>query len=178
VLSFEPSPNSLPYLQRTRAEADVADRWDVLGKAAGSESGLVRFSVASPRYSVLDGLQDTQRAAGLSHAIEVPMTTVDVEWRRLGSPAVSCIKVDVEGAETQVLAGSEALIAQERPRIVLEWNRENLAAHRVSTDELLKYANERDYDVLAFPGLSPVTGPSLLEIHMLRTEMFLLAPKS
>lgn len=177
VLSFEPSPNSLPYLERTRAESDVAARWEVLGKAAGSDLGVVRFCVASPRHGVFDGLLDTQRAAGLSHAIDVPMTTVDAEWRRLGSPAVACMKIDVEGAETLVLAGSKALIAQERPRIVLEWKRENLAAYSVPTEELLTYANARDYEVLAFPGLSPVTGPRLLEIHMLRTEMFLLAPK-
>src|SRR6185503_3121376 len=120
VLSFEPSPNSLPYLQRTHSESVFRDRWEVLGKAAGDGARAAQFCVAAPRYAGLDGLRDTQRAEQLQ-SVEVPVTTVDAEWQRLGSPRVSCIKIDVEGAESLVLAGSEEIVRRERPRILLEW---------------------------------------------------------
>ena len=176
VLSFEPSPNSLPYLQRTRRECAFQDRWDVLGKAAGDSEGTVQFCIADPRYGALDGLKDTRRGGEL-HAVHVPVTTLDTEWRRLGSPRVSCLKIDVEGAEALVLAGAEGIVSHERPYVLLEWHRVNLAAHGIDVGALLSYANSHDYDVVAFPSLVRVAAVHLLEIHMLQTEMFLLVPR-
>lgn len=174
VLSFEPSPNSLQYLNRTRRESPFDGRWEIVGKAAADRAGVAQFSVVVPRYSAMDGLRDTGRA-GKSSTVQVPVTTVDAEWQRLGSPSVSCIKIDVEGAEAQVLAGSEALITRERPSIVLEWNRTNLNAHRVDVGSLLQYAESHDYHVIALPDLVEVSELSSLEHHMISTEMFLLA---
>jgi|HubBroStandDraft_1064217.scaffolds.fasta_scaffold00328_16 FkbM family methyltransferase len=41
---------------------------------------------------------------------EVPLTTVDLEVARLGSPADIWVKIDVQGAELKVLAGAEATL--------------------------------------------------------------------
>ena len=49
VLSFEPSPNSLPYLERTWSESDFKNRWEIVPKAAGESAGTVQFCVGAAR---------------------------------------------------------------------------------------------------------------------------------
>jgi len=176
VLSFEPSPNSLPYLQRTCRESDFESRWSIVPSAAGESEGIARFCVAAPEYGAWDGFQDT-RQAGRLNAVDVSQTTLDAQWRRVGCPAVSCIKIDVEGAETRVLRGADEVVTRERPYVLLEWSQVNLAPHGTEVSVLLEYARSHNYDVVAFPSLNPVTGVALLELHMLQTEMFLLVPR-
>ena len=176
LLSFEPSPNSLPYLQRTWKESEFQSRWAIVGKAAGESIGVGRFFVATPEYSMWDGLQDT-KLAGERRSVEISQTTVDAEWQRLGCPSVSCIKIDVEGAEAQVLKGAEEVVRRDKPHLLLEWSQVNLAAHGGDVSFLLHYADSHNYDVLALPNLSPVSGIHSLELHMLYTQMFLLVPR-
>jgi FkbM family methyltransferase len=176
VLSFEPSPNSLPYLQRTWRTSKFHDRWEIVPKAASNTIGSIQFHVGDPRNAAWDGLRDTMLDGG-RHAIEIPQTTVDLEWERLGRPAVSCIKIDVEGAETKVLIGAEQLVRQERPYIILEWARVNLAPYGTDPGFLLQYARTHAYDVQSFPCMAPVSELQELEREMHQAEMFLLAPK-
>jgi len=176
VLSFEPSPNSLPYLERTKRESAFRSRWEIVPKAAGESPGRAQFWVAEPEAGGWDGLQDTKRV-GERYPVEVPQTTLDEEWRRLNRPAVSCIKIDVEGAETKVLKGAEEVVRAERPHILLEWNRENLAAHGIDVNVLLDYASSHSYALVALSNSSPIDDVHILKMHMQQSEMFLLVPK-
>jgi FkbM family methyltransferase len=176
VISFEPSPNSASYLKRTWRDSGMHDRWEIITKAAGDSVGTVRFYIASPRSGAWDGLRDTG-LAGERRFVEVSQTTIDAEWLRLGCPSVSCIKIDVEGAESKVLKGAEQLIRRERPQILLEWSKVNLVVHEIQPSFLLDYANSEGYQVSTFPNLQPVTGTHDLEFEMLHTEAFLLIPR-
>jgi FkbM family methyltransferase len=177
VLSFEPSPNSLPYLQRTLRESRMEDRWELVPKAAGDCTSMAQFFMADPIYAMWDSMRDTGQV-GERRLVTVPMTTVDEEWCRLGYPAVSVMKIDVEGAEWKVLQGARALVTRERPYIVLEWSRINLAAYETDFDFVLRYADSNQYDVFVLQNLSPVSSLHVLQLHMLYTEMFLLIPRS
>jgi FkbM family methyltransferase len=177
VLSFEPSPNSVPYLQRTWRESHFMERWEIVPKAAGESAGTVRFYVAAPRYGGWDGLEDTKQAGDM-HTVEIPQTTVDAEWKRVGSPKVSCVKIDVEGAESKVLSGALELIQREKPYVLLEWSRINFAAHGTDSGYLVGFAESNGYDLLTFPALHSISGAHSLEMQMRDTEMFLLAPRT
>jgi len=153
----------------------MRDRWEITTKAASDSPGEARFYVAQPRYGGWEGLRSTG-LAGCRRCVEVIQTTVDDEWRRIGCPRVSCMKVDVEGAESQVLKGAEDMICRERPRILLEWARVNLAPYEVHPSFLIEYAESHAYSVLTFPSLKRISTGSDLELRMLDVEMFLLTP--
>ncbi len=52
----------------------------------------------------------------------VPCRRLDTVKTELALPEIALMKIDVEGHELQVLQGAKALIAQDKPDILLEWN--------------------------------------------------------
>ena len=52
--------------------------------------------------------------------VNVPTERLDDVWERAGSPAVSFLKIDTEGAELGVLQGAERLLDAERPALLIE----------------------------------------------------------
>ena len=104
----------------------------------------MRFYVASPSYGAWDGLGNTGLAGG-RQSVEVFQTTVDSEWRRLGCPPVSCMKIDVEGAESKVLKGAEEIVRREKPHILLEWAHVNLAPYGTEPGFVIHYASSHGY---------------------------------
>ena len=175
VVSFEPSPNSLPYLQRTRNGASFASRWEIVATACGAERGTRDFHASGPGHELLDGFVDTGRGR-TGRITSVTVTTLDEEWRRLGKPRVSVIKIDVEGAEISVLNGALECLAACRPSVLLEWSARNLSAYGCSRDEILGFARLHGFSLLAAPSLAPVLSSAGLLAHMAVTESFLLSP--
>ena len=176
VVSFEPSPNALPYLSKTHAGSPYRDRWQIIGKAVGREMGTVNFYTYSAEGSPCDGLQDTGRK-NLQQVIPVPMTTLDHEWKSIGSSPVSFIKMDVEGAELNVLRGGQECVQNQRPVILTEWNAVNLKAHSCPPESLLAWAKGSSYSVRNAENGVHVNEANSLKLQMLLTENFLLVPK-
>lgn len=176
VVSFEPSPNALPYLLRTAKKSKYTDRWTIVGKATGNKTGETRFHIASLEKGAFDGIKDTKRV-DCDREIAVPITTIDHEWEILGKPAVSVIKIDVEGAELLTLQGGVKCITQERPFILTEWTAANLEAYNFAPEALLEFANHIRYRVFSIPYLIPLTDKLHLQMQMLKTENFLLVPE-
>lgn len=174
VASFEPSPNTLPFLLRTLEQSGFGDRWRVIGKAVGSKAGSLEMFTHAPAMGAFDSLRDTRRT-GASARRTVAVTTIDSEWETLGKPVVSMIKIDVEGAELDALKGAAACLAAHRPNILLEWNSENLAAFDCEPESLLRFAREAGYDIFSLPELTIVERATTLRLKMLATENFLLA---
>ncbi len=176
VCSFEPSPNTIPFLQKTHAASPWMDRWEIIPKAAGAIAGEAVFHIASADVGALNGFRNTFRAGSMTE-VKVPVTTLDEEWLRLGKPKVSVIKIDIEGAETLALAGAAEILRSERPVVFLEWNASNLTAYDVSPVRLLQIASDFQCDILAVPGLVKVVTPAELRLHMAETETFALIPR-
>jgi FkbM family methyltransferase len=175
VVSFEPSPNVLPFLQRTIAESAHRDRWILVPKAVGAQPGRLAFHLSDAANSVYDGIRATNRAASVRQ-VEVEITTLDETWRELGRPKVSLIKCDVEGAEWDVLQGARECLTAERPPVLLEWNRDNLAAYQRPPESLVHFAAEADFALYAMPNLVEIHTAQQLAVQMCLTESFLLYP--
>ena len=127
VVSFEPSPNTVPFLRRTIAHSGLDDRWQLVEKAVAGAPGTAGFSLSTQTEGLYDGLRHTRRAPQ-SRQVQVDVTSLDEAWISLGRPRVSMIKIDVEGGELDVLRGARECLGRERPHVLLEWCDLNLPA--------------------------------------------------
>ncbi len=114
VFAFEPSPGNVPRL-RKHLEINHCTNVQVLECALSDHEGTARF--------------DNQTGSGTGHLaqegrIQVQITTLDAVSARLGVPNV--VKIDCEGAEVEVLKGSETTIRASRPAIFLSTHGEAL----------------------------------------------------
>lgn len=175
VVSFEPSPNALPWLQRTVAGSPFRDRWSIVPRAAADFTGSALFSVGKPRLGLFDGLKPTGRVAEAGQ-VEVELTTIDREWDLLGQPPVSVIKIDVEGAELSVLRGATRCLAATRPHVLVEWNTGNLEAYECAPAELLSFAADNECRLYGLPNGVAIATPLELAMQMVKAESFLLTP--
>jgi FkbM family methyltransferase len=98
VLALEPAAETLPHLHAMLALNGIEDRVTIRALAAGAAPGVLRFTA---------GRGTTNRAAA-DGATQVPVATLDT---LCGEAPPLLLKVDVEGAEPDVLAGAAALLA-------------------------------------------------------------------
>lgn len=96
----------------------------VLAVAAGRCCGVSRFAVAARARAsnALEGYGSTQMG-GVSEMRLV--ATLSLDQIRASLPAPAVLKIDVEGAEVEVLEGAMQVIAQDRPVLICEvspWN--------------------------------------------------------
>lgn len=173
VVSFEPSPNSVPYLRATSRESDFGDRWMVVEKALAGATGELPFCVGRPNDALFEGLRSGDRVAD-ARMLTVPVSTIDTEWRALGSPPVSVIKIDVEGAEGQVLDGAGELLRAQRPALLIEWHEPYLRRFGTAPDQLLTIARANGYRVFTVPAGVSVDDASALQVQMMACQNFLL----
>lgn len=178
VVSFEPSPQTVACLRRTAARSSFAPRWSVVDKAVGARPGYADFHVARHGMGAFDALHPTNRGGVPFDLVKIPVTTLDLEWERLGRPRVSAIKIDVEGNELDVIAGAANCIRAQRPCLLTEWNTANATAAGRRTSELIAAAADIDYGVYCLPHMVPVPTPTVLGAQMLVSENFLLVPNA
>lgn len=176
VVSFEPSPTSLPWLERTARESEFRDRWAIAAKALSDEAGEADFAVGGARDAFYEGFKSHERIAG-GRSVRVQVSTLDAEWAALGRPEVSVIKIDVEGAEGLVLRGASEVLRSQRPSIVLEWNAAYLRRFDTAAGDLLTLAREFDYRIFTIPGGVPVDDDCALRVQLIGCDNFLLVAR-
>ncbi len=177
VVSFDPSPGTAHLLMHTARDSKFNNRWAIISKAVGNRIGTSDFFSASADMGAFDGLVNTSRAGEMKH-INVELTTLDTEWERLGTPIVSLIKIDVEGAELQVLEGGNECINHEQPAILVEWNPNNFHAYKYKIENILDWANAAKYKLFSMPALIPINNQLELKAVILSSVNFLLLPDS
>jgi FkbM family methyltransferase len=175
VVSFEPSPTSLPFLRKTAAGSAYTSRWTIIGKALSNRTGTAEFFVGGPKHDLFEGLKSGARIEK-SACVDVPVSTVDREWAGLGKPDVSVMKIDVEGAEALVLQGAPELLKVCRPYVVLEWYAPFLQAFETDPESLLEIAAEWDYRLFTIPSGVPVADHASLRVQMVAVVNYVLAP--
>jgi FkbM family methyltransferase len=173
VVSFEPSPNSLSFLRQTISGAPFGGRWVLVEKALAETAGELEFTVGAPEDSLFEGFRSGDRIAG-ARTMPVAVSTLDEEWRALGRPRVSAVKIDVEGAEQQVLGGGRALLGEQRPAVLLEWHEAYLRRFGTPPAMLLDVAKKYSYQIFTVPHGVPVADPGALRVQMMSCQNFLL----
>lgn len=114
VLAFEPLPGNQARL-RSNVEANgFGERVILRPVAVGDQEGTGSFLV-HPSASMGKLEQSAGRQEGYQQSIEVTTVTLDDEVYQRGAPPPDWVKLDVEGGEGAVLAGSQRLLTEARP---------------------------------------------------------------
>ena len=113
VLAFEPVIRNLAYLQQ-HVVLNKASNVRILPFACSNENGIARFSLG-PNSAMGGLISDDAANAG---DILVPTVTMDKIAEELGI-APDVLKIDVEGAEINVLQGEMELLRSKKPVIFL-----------------------------------------------------------
>jgi len=147
VHAFEPIPANAERLAYNVAANGLGDVVRIHSLALGSREGRSAFH----RENEYDA--STGNAAMIGAAVapafgadtEAEVTTLDAFAERSGLGACALIKLDVEGAELEVLRGGAATIARLRPAILAEYNA--FWARQFGWDQAAyaTFAREHDY---------------------------------
>ena len=136
VIAVEPGPESLRWLRRNIERNHVANV-TVVNAAAGACPGRRSFHVEDTL--VLGSFYDHPRTKPRC-SLEVEQKTLD----ELVPDGADLVKIDVEGAELEVLQGASRLLASS-PRLVVEWCPATLIAAGQSPTAILSTLTELGY---------------------------------
>lgn len=115
VICIEPSHISTLVLE-ANLRAIGADNWQVHRCALGRRQSTGTLDVVDPANSGASTVREVADGG------EFPIVTGDELWQRVHRHGehVSLIKIDVEGAEVDVLSGLQELLKADRPLLALE----------------------------------------------------------
>lgn len=173
VLSIEADADAVALLNRScryrlPCHADIT----VLPVAISDSDGFVQFAIANRARAAnsIKGFGTTQ-TGGVREVRTLPCTTLDSLIEHFPAPDV--LKIDVEGAELQVLHGGEKVLTRWRPVIYCEVS----ARTRPGVATLLERCRFQLWDGCGFdgslnsPGVSQTTG-NVVAIPEEKTDAF------
>ncbi len=151
VVSVEPSSRERGHLERNLARNGL-DNVAIVPSALGASAGVADLHLAHGEHAGHNTL------GGFAHDDVVPeshervsIETLDAVTSRLGLPRVDFIKIDVEGAEANVIAGANTVLTSMRPLLMLEVSDGALRAQGSSEASLLHTLRcELGYEILVF----------------------------
>jgi FkbM family methyltransferase len=149
-VAFEPIPALAAVLARSFPAVDCRQL------ALGAAPGTAEFC----HFRALDGWSGLRRSPVVSDQrgdpeyIAVKVSTLDVELADL-SPAV--VKIDVEGAELDVLEGGRSLLTRAKPLLIFEHVASASALYGAAPAAPWDLLAELGYEVLTVTGDGPVT---------------------
>lgn len=150
LIAFEPVPALAAGLRAAFPGLDCREL------ALGAEQGRAEFT----HFRKLDGWSGLRRSPevsderGAPETIEVSVSTLDLELARV-DPTV--VKIDVEGAELDVLCGGREMLARSRPVLIFEHVPSAAALYGAGSAEIWELLAGLGYELLELTGGAPMT---------------------
>jgi len=147
-VAFEPIPSLAAEIERELPAVDCR------ALALGASPGHARFC----HFTKLDGWSGLQRnpditdERGAPEYIDVEVSTLDAQLPDLGAAVV---KIDVEGAELQVLEGGRGVLARAHPLLIFEHQPETAELYGASSAALWDLLSELGYAIFSITGEGP-----------------------
>lgn len=119
IMAFEPEPQAFACLKFSK-DANNFKTFTPMNFAIGEKKEVLHFYIDQKNF----GGHRLHRNHADEKAIEVNVSPLR---EFVGSQKLAAIKIDVEGAELNVLKGMKDIIEQEKPLLVVECSNEELA---------------------------------------------------
>jgi len=119
VITFDPVPSHIVRLQANLKENGISAE-AVYELALGSTNGQMSLKMSDD--TAYASMHEVEHGFGNGNVIQVNVRRLDDVWHERGTPMVSFIKMDVEGAELEVIEGGQEMLAHCHPTMLIEAN--------------------------------------------------------
>jgi FkbM family methyltransferase len=136
VIAVEPETENLWLLRHRLERSGLGTNVDVIEGVAAEEPGMLRLA--------LNRFHPADHRIG-KEGLPVRAWTIDELVAARGWPAISLVKIDVQGAEVRVLRGARATIARFHPRLFVEVDDRALEEAGFSADLLFDEIEREGY---------------------------------
>lgn len=154
VVAFEPLPSNAERIREQAELNDISIRVEEI--ALADRTGKAELSVPERRYNTTIVGADTAE-----RLLTAPVTKLD-QWVTDNAVVPDVVKIDVEGAELEVLEGMTETMQQHRPTIVCEVE----GRERERTEEILSTMERQGYELLKLPERESYTVPELADVAL------------
>lgn len=142
VIALEPEAQNYERLTSAIAKDGVTKQVETILAAAGESAGTVRLRI-NPHHPGDHRIEARDATDGNA----VPMVRLDDVLAARGWPAVSLVKIDVQGAEERVLMGAERTLTTARPAWFVEVDDAHLRAMGSSAEALTQRFTAQGYAI-------------------------------
>lgn len=152
VYAFEPVPANAGFVRRN-AQANGFAQVHVIEKAVSNRLGAGELTLA--RYSGGSALASAEPPPDADGTLPVELVTIDdLVGRELLKPP-DVVKIDVEGAELEVLEGMATTAATHRPVVIVEVDAADADALARKQDACERWLQARGYRTTLLPDSYP-----------------------
>lgn len=168
-VGFEPLPHLAARLQQRLPDVDVR------AVALSDANGTATFThvLDRPGWSGFRPRPTPDGDTARSETITVPTARLDDALPADHAPAL--IKIDVEGAELQVLRGARATLARHRPLVVFEHGLGSADHYGTRPEQVHDLLTELGYRVFDLQGRGPYSRAPFMETFHAATRVNFLA---
>lgn len=168
IYAFEPVPALKSRLEENCALNGLANV-SIEQLALGETSGVISFFIADEGFTNQGMGSKKPVNQHLKNEISVKQVTLDEYCKKQGIRSLDLIKMDIQGAELDLLQGGDETIRLYRPAIFLEagegWS---------SLEDLYAWLNSRNYDVYS---VLKDASLSIISIDDLSSGVWLAQPR-
>ena len=150
VVAFEPSPRENRRL-RWNLQLNRCRNVQVVAGALGKQTGQADLFVCLGRETGCNSLRLPAVAEPVSK-LSVPITTLDRFMTEQKIGKLDFIKMDVEGAELEVMQGGDRTLERLRPLILCELSDLRTAPWGYRSQDICRHLLARDYLLFSFSG--------------------------
>jgi FkbM family methyltransferase len=153
VHSFEPSPTMFSWLSRN-VRANGGRNIHLNRLALGDREKTATLYLSTPENTGATSMNQQYNFSG--KRTDVHCITLDSYLAQHGIMSVDVMKVDVEGAELEVLIGAEKLLTgPNAPHLVVEFQESNQARFGSSCAKLAAFLTDRGYKLMTIQPPEP-----------------------
>jgi FkbM family methyltransferase len=147
VYAFEPTPTTIKILQET-IKLNKINNISAVPVALADKKSKLTFYISENAADNSNSLVNNHRTDRKEETIEVEVNTIDDFAAERNIPKIDFIKVDVEGAELQLLKGAVNTIKKDKPKMILSVHPGPIQNFGDSTKDIWNLLHDAGYKIV------------------------------